>query len=166
MRGLFAVLVLFPAIVNAQTDLNALTPAERESFGTEVRETLLAHPELVSGAVDALAGRIESPITAAYREIVTDDISLLERLAPDILGGADIALFVSETCVECADAIEDLKEITVRSGTNFILRDIAEMAHWAESLELDAAPFYVMRKMVLRGRMPPVVLEKYLSPRQ
>lgn len=144
----------------ADTDLGALTPAERAAFHTEVRALLLEEPGIVG---DALAG--PDYAGAAYREAADSDLALLEALAPQVLGEAEIALFVAPDCGECAAAVAELRDISKTSGATFTLHDMSDpqARALAQKLGLDDAPFYVLPRMILRGHMPPVVLTRYLS---
>ncbi|RKF15152.1 disulfide bond formation protein DsbA [Roseovarius spongiae] len=161
MRALAgATLIAALPLAAAATDFTALSDAERAAFRAEVRAALLAHPEIVARALEQ-----RNPVQSAYRQQIDDDLSLLGRIAPEILAGRDIALFVGSDCADCADAIRELEAFSEAFGATFILRDMADAQGraWAEALELDGAPFYVLTDMVLRGHMPPIVLGKYLG---
>jgi len=57
----------------------------------------------------------------------------------------------------------DLRALAERLGFRATVFDIEEDAGLARDLGLDVAPSYVMRDRMLRGTMPAIVLERYLS---
>lgn len=144
----------------AQTDLFSLTDADRKAFGAEIRALLLDEPELVTGVLNPV-----NPAIQETRQHIDDDLTLLAALAPQVLGGADIALFTSADCGECDEAVKELTLISERYGKTFKLHDLDTdpARNLAEALGMDTAPFYVLPQMILRGHMPPIVLQKYLS---
>lgn len=148
----------FPA--GAQTDLGAMTPAERTAFGAEVRAFLMDEPDVVQAALAKPNYAAE-----AYQEKADADLLLLDSLSDEVLAGNDIALFVTTDCEDCAKAEMELRIISKRSGVNFILHDMmtTQGAALANQLGMDEAPFYVMPRMILRGHMPEIVLGRYLS---
>ena len=75
-----------------------------------------------------------------------------------------MALFTSDDCAACSDAVRELSSLTRTYGLTFIQHNIdtPQTAAWAAQLGLDEAPFYVLPNMILRGHMPAVVLQKYL----
>jgi hypothetical protein len=152
--------LLLATPVTAGTDIHNLTPAERAAFGSEIRALLLDEPGIVGRAM-----RPPNYGALAAQDAVAQDLTLLDRLAPEILGGADIAIFVAEDCPECDAAISELIDITEASAATFKLHDMADPGSRALGAQLDLteAPFYVMADRILRGHIPPIVLEKYLK---
>lgn len=144
----------------AETNWGQLSAAERAAFGRELRDALLAAPEIVGQAL------AEPDLASeAFSQQVDDDLALLRRLAPQILGETDIALFTAPDCADCDRAVDELHELSETYGTTFTLHDLSDpqAAALAKELGLTEAPFYVLPRMVLRGQMPPVVLRRYLD---
>ncbi|MFG6516539.1 disulfide bond formation protein DsbA [Sulfitobacter sp. 1A13496] len=132
-------------------------PSARDAFETELRAAVLANGDVIA---KALAGPTQ------MQQHIQNDLSLLEQLAPDLLAGHPIALFTAKDCETCAPAVHELTAITNRYGTTFIQHDLShpQPARWAAALGLTDAPFYVLPEMILNGHMPPIVLEKHLTP--
>ena len=159
MMRLLACGLLLPFAAQAEgLDLSA---TERAAFRAELRAAILAEPEVVAKALER-----PNPVQSAFRQNVADDLLLIDSQRTAILGDADVALFVRRDCTECARAVQELTTLSKTTGATFILHDIgtAEGAKLAETLEIDTAPFYVLPKMMLRGHIPQVVLQKYLAP--
>ena len=149
-----------PAVVAALAlalPAGADEPAARDAFETELRAAILANGDVIA---KALAG------PSQMQRHIQNDLSLLDRLAPDLLAGHPIAFFTAENCESCATAVKELTAITERYGITFIQHDLShpQPARWAAALGLTNAPFYVLPEMILNGHMPPVALEKHLSP--
>ncbi|MFD2741297.1 disulfide bond formation protein DsbA [Sulfitobacter aestuarii] len=155
-----ALLGLLPGLAFAGTDFGNLSAAEREAFGRELRAALLAEPEIVAKALEE-----PNPVRDAFRQNVEDDLAVLARLAPRLLDGHDIALFTAKDCPDCQRAVKELQDLTEALGVSFILHDLddPEIAALAAELGLSEAPFYVLPRMILRGQMPAVVLNRYLN---
>jgi hypothetical protein len=142
-------------------DLSALGPTARAAFNAEMRAAILANGDVIARALAE-----PQPARSEMQQYIQDDLTLLERLAPDLLAGHAVALFTAKDCNTCDAAVKDLTEITERYGLTFIQHDLQapQSARWAAALGLDAAPFYVLPELILNGHMPPVVLEKHLAP--
>ena len=155
---LWPLLCLLSLPAQADTDIFNLTGPERTAFGAQVRALLLDEPELVQPV-------FAPPYAGAYDDNVRADTTLLQDLETELLGGAEIAIFVGENCADCAAAVAELEDISMASGTTFTHHDTrdADAAKLAELLEVDELPFYVMRDRILRGHMPAVVLTRYLT---
>ena len=152
-------------VLSAATTLPAFADSaglfsDRAAFEAELRAAILANGDVIA---TALAG--PQPVQSLMQEEIDKDLSLLDALAPELLAGHDIAFFTAPECADCAKAEDDLQSVSERYGVTFIRHDLSEprAANWARSLGLDEAPFYVLPRMILRGAMPPVALEKYLS---
>lgn len=160
MRAIGVASALLLALPAGASDLTEMPPAQRGAFEAELRAAILANGDVIA---EALAG--PQPAASEMRQYIEDDLTLLEALAPEVLAGHDLALFTSDDCAECADAERELSELSETYGLTFIQHDIAtpQAAAWAARLGLEAAPFYLLPKMILRGHMPPVVLQKYLA---
>ncbi|MGJ8545268.1 MAG: disulfide bond formation protein DsbA [Sulfitobacter sp.] len=130
----------------------------------EMRALLREMPELVAPAREIAESLRAAPdyTGAAYAEEAQGDIALLEALASELFAGADVAIFTGPDCADCAAALAELQQM----GVSLRHHDIADAkaADLAAQLGLDVMPSYALPRMMLRGHMPPVVLEKYLAP--
>ena len=161
--GLVA-LTVTPA--GAETDFTDLSPTERAILHNELREVLLSVPQLLP---DAPAPQIDP-----YKDAVADDLTRLSEREEALYGthlpgfgppdaALTIALFTAPDCPECDRAQADLRILADTHDLRVTLIDITEQADLARALELDMAPSYVLPDMMLRGHIPPIVLERYLS---
>ena len=75
----------------------------------------------------------------------------------------DAAFFTAENCPDCTRAEDELRTLAQRLGFRVAVFDIGSDAALARSLGLDMAPSYVLPEMMLRGAMPAIVLERYLT---
>ncbi|WP_297774810.1 glutaredoxin family protein [uncultured Roseovarius sp.] len=143
----------------------------RDALGETIRDVLVNTPSLLSQLRDP-ASRAAPDL---YAEDAARDLDMLEAaeprlLAPDLPGfgpanqPAAIALFTRKDCAECAKAEADLRQLAKRLGVRVTLLDIEAEATLARALGLDMAPSYALPEMLLRGHMPAIVLERYLSP--
>jgi hypothetical protein len=150
----------------ADTDFTDLTRAERAIFHAEIREALLGLPDLTD--------KITPPPIDHYADAVENDLARIEAqanrlFAPGLpgFGPADaaqsIALLVRPDCPECTRAMEDLRTLVQTHDLRVTLIDITENPDLAQTLDLDLAPSYVLPDMMLRGHMPGVVLQRYLT---
>jgi hypothetical protein len=106
-----------------------------------------------------------NPAAQEIRQEIDDDLRLLQALAPEILGGRQIALFIGADCAECTRAADELEAISKDYGAEFILHDTRNPASaaLADRLGMTDLPFYVLPGMILRGHIPAVVLPRYLD---
>lgn len=153
-----------PAI--AQSDLAELTVAERAAFGAEIRQLLADEPEVIA---DALA-RLTAP---GYAEAASADKDLIARHAAALFaadlpgfGAADapvtLALLTASDCPDCQAAEADLRALAESQKIRVTLIDDPALA---AALELDLLPAYVFPDMMVRGHVPPAVIEGYLATR-
>ncbi|MGH1355674.1 MAG: hypothetical protein ACRBBS_11415 [Thalassovita sp.] len=149
-----------PTLLWAQDELTA---AQRSALHVELRAALMADPELVLPAFgDALS----------FQDAVTADQALLEHLTPVLfaenawVSGPEqapaIALITTPEC-DCADS-RDLLLGWAQEG-RVRLYEWPLSAPQLDPLGLDLTPSFVFSDMVVRGDVPPVVLEKYLKRR-
>ena len=150
----------------AATDFTALTPTERDIFHAEIREALLGLPGLLP------TGRV-APVDP-YTDEIAGDLARIEAkadalFAPDLPGfGAEgetaaLALFIRNDCPDCQRAETELREIADTYGIKVTLIDMDAQPDLVRILGLDMAPSYVFADKMLRGHMPAIVLERYLS---
>lgn len=152
--------------VLAETDLATLSAAEQAAFGAELRQFLSDEPEVIS---DALS-RLTAP---GYAEAASADRGLIARHAaalfgPDLPGfGAanapvTLALLTASDCPACRAAEADLRALAETQPIRVTLIDDPALA---EKLGLDLLPAYIFSDMMVRGHVPPVVIERYLATR-
>ena len=139
----------------AETDFKALSDGERLLLGAEVRAVLLAHPEIVENAMN--------PPFEPYADDIASDLEMIEAHSQELFGDADLALIVGADCAECASAQEELVALAARYDLKVNIIDIREAPALKDAMQVDTLPFYVLPKMMLRGAMPDVVLERYLE---
>ncbi|WP_319823603.1 hypothetical protein [Thalassovita sp.] len=145
----------------AETDFRGLSMPERSALGHEIRDTLMADPELVLPAF--------SPPTPGYKDAIDADLQMLTDLADQIFaapiaGDGDaprLALVTTPDCAPCADFRALLTGWA--SQGRLRLYDLPLSSATATALGLDTAPSFVFETLIVRGDVPPVVLEKYLS---
>jgi hypothetical protein len=146
-----------------------VAPQSRAPLGEAIRKALIATPEVLS----EVSRPAPEPIDL-YAEDAASDLRILDRAAsrlfdPEQPGiGPDgaptrIAIFTRADCATCGSAMADLRALADRLGFRATVFDIEEDAGLARDLGLDVAPSYVMRDRMLRGDMPAIVLERYLT---
>ena len=161
--GLFAAL---SGAATAKTDFTALTPTERAIFHEELREVLLSVPQLLPEA--------PVPQINPYADAIADDLALLSDREQALYGphlpgfgpkGAalKIALFIAPDCPDCDRAQDELRKLSDTHDLRVTLIDITVQPDLAHALDLDTAPSYVLPDMMLRGHIPPIVLQRYLA---
>lgn len=144
-------------------------PQSRAPLGEAIRKALIATPEVLSEVIRPDPAPID-----LYAEDAARDLRILDRAAPRLFDpersgigpeGAPIriALFTSADCAACGSAMTDLRALADRLGFRATVFDIEKDASLARDLGLDMAPSYVMGDRILRGAMPTIVLERYLS---
>lgn len=149
----------------AETDFRSLTPAQRANLGQEVRQVLATDPALVLPVFQT------PPQPTPYADAVDADRQLLRDLAPRIFptdtqgAGAGMppamALVMVPNCPDC-DAMQELLTGWADQGRVRLFTLPLHSAE-AQALGLDTAPSYVFETMIVRGDVPPIVLEKYLA---
>lgn len=154
MRLIFA-LALCTSQAIADTDFRALSNGERLLLGQEIRAVLLAHPEIVDAALN--------PPFEPYAEAIARDIELIEAHRDRLFAGADLALVISPDCESCARAQQELTKLAATYGLTINVVDLNQAPELEQALNIDMLPFYVLPKLMLRGAMPSVVLERYLA---
>lgn len=138
----------------ADTDFTALSEQERAAMRAEIRALLLSEPDIVARA---LAG--PSPYSAA----VDRDLGLIDRYAGTLFAdGAAVAIFIDGNCPDCDRALDEIRDVTDDYGMDFNVLNMSDHADIAQALELDTVPSYVFPDKMVRGHVPPIVLERYL----
>jgi len=106
--------ILFALPLAALAEGLDLTEAERATFGTEVRATLLAHPEIVDNALNPAAPDVYGDAARADKARLVADMSIYETTARGI--GADdprvtLLFFEDYPCNDCAAAWAEAKAL-------------------------------------------------------
>lgn len=171
-RAAGVVALCFASSAFAGTDLRNMTPAERVIFGNEIREALLGVPELLQLLPRDL-GRRAPEAADLYAEEIKSDLARIAAWHEALFGAAlpgfgpqtarhRIALLTAPDCPACARAEAELRALAERFDLRVTLVDLTSAA-LAQGLGLDTAPSYVMPDRMLRGHIPPIVLERYLA---
>ena len=158
-----AAFVASAAPLVAETDFLNLTEAERQIFHAEIREVFLANPDLATPPDPS-----QPTVEGIYAGEVADDLALIAAHAQALFGTAqperDIAFFTAPDCAECDTALAELRVIAQGAGWTVHVIDMAQEAALAQAFGFDSAPNYILPKMMLRGAMPAIALERYLAP--
>lgn len=144
-------------------------PQSRAPLGEAIRKALIATPEVLSEVTRPDPAPID-----LYAEDAARDLRILDRAAPRLFdperpgigpeGAAiRIAFFTRAGCAACGSAMTNLRALADRLAFRATVFDIEKDASLARDLGLDMAPSYVMGDRILRGAMPTIVLERYLS---
>ncbi|MHA6344053.1 glutaredoxin family protein [Roseivivax sp. CAU 1761] len=175
MRQALAVAALVAATPAAAGPFDTLEA--RAALGEELRELFRDEPELVRPALGLTAPQLTAIAQDLYADEIAADLGRIEAeaarlFAPDRPGPGPegalpaIALLVGPDCPDCAAAQAELDALARRLGLRAAVIDVAaDPADRAmmERLTLDMVPSYVMPDRMIRGHMPQVVLERYLT---
>lgn len=163
MRLLWTAAFLAAGSATAQPNLGEMTDTERAAFRLEVRQVLLADAALVLPAFRA-------PPPPTMQAAITADQKMLARLAPVLFsvdaaragpkGAPPVALISTLACPACDTARQWLQDQADAGLLRYYEWNLSAAA--IKPLELDIAPSFVFGNVMLRGDMPPIVLEKYL----
>ena len=110
-------------------DFSAMTPEQREAFGTQVREYLLENPQVIMEAVNALENRQAEQQAVADQQIVADNADALFREGYSYVGGnpdGDITIveFSDYRCGYCRRAFPEVEELISSDGNiRFIMKE-------------------------------------------
>ena len=110
-------------------DFSAMTPEQREAFGTQVREYLLENPQVIMEAVNALENRQAEQQAVADQQIVADNADALFRDGFSYVGGnpdGDITIveFSDYRCGYCRRAFPEVEELIESDGNiRFIMKE-------------------------------------------
>ncbi|MCB4454514.1 DsbA family protein [Leisingera sp. McT4-56] len=102
-------------------DINAMSEAEREAFGAQVREYILANPELILEAVDLLEQRQQQAEAARDDVLVEENLAELQNDGYSWVGGnpdGDITLveFMDYRCGYCRRAAPEVAKLLESDG--------------------------------------------------
>jgi protein-disulfide isomerase len=117
--GLLALLSLAsPALA---FDPAAMTDAERDAFGAEVRAYLLEHPEVLQEVATALEIRQQSEQLAADAAMIADNQGLIFDDAASFVGGnpegsLTVVEFIDYRCSYCRKAHAEVEELIRSDG--------------------------------------------------
>ncbi len=146
----------------------------RSPLGEAIRNTLIENPDLLAPLQTQINGLSRPSPINIYSDDMANDLSALALAAPRLYDSAlpgfgprnaalKIALFTRADCIDCATAEDDLRTLSQRFDLRVTLLDMDRHADLARELGLDLAPSYVFGDMMLRGAMPSIVLDRYLS---
>lgn len=156
--------VASPAL--AQTDLATLTAAERVAFGAEIRQFLADEPAVISDALSRLSATGYAEAASADKHLIARHAAALFSADLPGFGAADapvtLALLTARDCPDCRTAEAELRALAKAHPIRVTLIDDPALA---EKLGLDMLPAYVFFDMMVRGHVPPVVIERYLAAR-
>lgn len=163
-----ALLVAAPLCARADSDIRALTGAERSALGAEIRQLLLDDPALILPAF-AAAPPVLPPQALGYQDEIDADLRMLRDLAVQIwatplAGSASaprLALVTRPDCPACDAMQATLTDWAVQGRLHLFTLPLDSDA--ARRMGLDVAPSYVLDTMIVRGDVPAIVLEKYLQ---
>lgn len=123
-------LALAVASPAAAFDPGAMTPAEKDAFGTAVRAYLMENPQVLMEAIDVLQQQ-------QYQQQVQDDVSLLRDNHAAIFddgyswvggnpkGDVTIVEFVDYRCTYCRKANPEVEELVKSDGNiRFVLKEL------------------------------------------
>ena len=102
-------------------DISAMSDAEREAFGEQVREYILDNPELILEAVDLLEQRQQQAEAARDGTLVADNLEELQNDGYSWVGGnpdGDITLveFMDYRCGYCRRAAPEVEKLLESDG--------------------------------------------------
>ncbi|MBO9410429.1 MULTISPECIES: DsbA family protein [unclassified Ruegeria] len=102
-------------------DLNAMSDAEKEQFGAQIREYLLENPEVIIEAINVLEQRNAVAEAAADKELVAVNADELFNDGYSWVGGnpdGDITLveFMDYRCGYCRRAVPEVAELLAEDG--------------------------------------------------
>lgn len=144
-----------PALAG-ETDMTALTPAERAAFRTEMRAYLVAHPELIEEVFQAPTRSEYGDYAAADRQRFDENAEALYTPDPAYVTGpaqdaaaATIVAFIRYDCADCAPALADLRAMVAADpGLRLVVQDVPGAAERSArfalaALMLGGAPAYL-----------------------
>jgi hypothetical protein len=159
MRGIVLALAALPGA--AIGDGLGLTPADRAAFGAEVRALLLDEPEIVARALrgpDPYAAEIASDLA-----LIADHADrLFDPATAHLLGDTGPVAMAVFAPPDSATAAE-LDDFARARGLRIALHPPAQNADLMQALTLDTVPSYVFPQIMVRGAVPPTVLDRYLA---
>lgn len=147
----------------AQTDVTAMSAAERAAFRAELRAYLLAHPDVIQEALSAAR-------PAPYAAAAASDRALIGKMADRLfdpslpqIGAGPVRLgFLTGDCPACDAARAELETLARDLPMRVFVVDDPALA---DRLALDTRPAYVFDDLIVRGHVPPVVIERYVRAR-
>ncbi|KPP84833.1 MAG: hypothetical protein HLUCCA08_12450 [Rhodobacteraceae bacterium HLUCCA08] len=169
MRPLALALCLAPGPVAAGAEGLDLSPADRAAFGAEIRALLLDEPELVRPIGGAVLPADPVP-TPGYDDEIAADLELIAAHATALfgpdgairLGAADGPVAFASFAAPGSDTAAMLDDYARSRGIAIALRDPATHGALMEALGLDTVPSHVFADLMVRGDVPPIVLDRYL----
>lgn len=153
------ILLCLPVMAQAETDLTALTDAERNALGAEIRQLLLDEPELAKAAFGPDPAQLAG---GQYAEDIANDLALLDRLAPQIFP-KDEALAVFYDPALMPDLPDQVAQIISSTPALHPMTRDQLTTGLAAELGLDTLPFFITHDTMIRGDMPLALLPRYID---
>ncbi len=128
-RFALAALLSAMALPAAALDLSAMTDAEREAFGAEVRAYLLENPEVLTEAIAVLETRESQRQVEADRALVAENLDAIVDDGHSWVGGnpdGDITVveFMDYRCGYCRRAHPEVTDLVEGDGDiRFVLKE-------------------------------------------
>lgn len=122
----------------AALDLTAMTPAERDAFGKEVRAYLLANPDVLIEVIGILEGREQMAAAQADVDYVTQNAAALFDDGNSWVGGnpeGDVTLveFMDYRCSYCRRAFAEVMQLLAQDGNiRFIVKEYPILGEQSE----------------------------------
>ncbi|MFZ5963866.1 DsbA family protein [Thalassococcus sp. BH17M4-6] len=134
----------------AAFDPTAMTDAERSAFGDAVRDYLMANPEVIIEAVNALEERQAAEQAAADESLVSDNAQAIFEDGMSWVGGnpdGDITVveFLDYRCGYCRRASDEVEELIASDGNiRFIVKEFPILGE----ASLRSSQFAIATRMV------------------
>ncbi len=128
-RSLAALALCLTATTALAGGLEDMTDAERAAFQKEVRAYLLAHPEVLVEAMDALQAQRDAQQASADKTIVAENKAALLEDANSWSGGnpnGDITVveFMDYRCGYCRKAFDEVEQLVKTDGNiRFVVKE-------------------------------------------
>ncbi len=122
----FAAALAGPAVA---LDLNNMSDAERSAFDAEVRSYLLAHPEVLVEAVNALDAKQQSQQTSTDATLVKSNADAIFKDGTSWVGGnpngnVTLVEFTDYRCAYCRKAYDQVSELVKSDGNiRFVVKE-------------------------------------------
>lgn len=141
-----------------------LDPLNRAALGAEIRAVLLSNPEILRRALDG-PGMYDDDLDSDRATLAALQARLFGAHLPgfgDPAARAVMALLTGPDCPDCAAALAEAEALASTHPLRVTVVDVTAAADLLEALELDILPAYVFDGLIVRGHVPPVVLERYI----
>ena len=134
-----ALLLALLAAPAAALDLDAMTEAERDAFGAEVRAYLLDNPEVLMEAIGVLEAREAEAQAAAAAALLRDNAALVADDGHSWVGGnpegnVTLVEFMDYRCGYCRQAFAEVEALVASDGNlRFVLKELPILGEQSEA---------------------------------